>query len=59
MFSKKLKTKEGKSKMASHDGEPFKSDILKYAGIKHHERYEALSEIPQERFDQHIKEILY
>ena len=30
----------GVSKAVPHDGEPFKSDILEEAGIKHHERYE-------------------
>ncbi len=32
--------------MTSHDGESFKEDTLKDAGIKHHERYEAITDIP-------------
>ncbi len=56
-FSKKLPVARGKSKMTSHGGESFKTDTLKEAGIKHHERYEALADIPEEQFEQEIKNI--
>jgi hypothetical protein len=48
-FSKKLDKKQGahwkgKRDKTSHDGESInKIDILKDAGIKHHERYEAIA----------------
>ncbi len=35
--------------MNSHDGESFKTDTLKEAGIKHHERYEEIANIKKDK----------
>lgn len=53
-FSKELPKAQGKYQQTTHDGESDKSQILKNAGIKHHERYEAIADIPEERFEEHI-----
>lgn len=45
-FSKKLPKAQGKYQQTSHDGESDKTKVLKDAGIKHHERYEAIAIIP-------------
>ncbi len=50
-FSKKLPS-IGHRPKASHDGELPKTQILKDAGIKHHERYEAIADIPEEKFEE-------
>ncbi len=55
-FSKELPTKEHRLGQAPHDGEPAKMIILKDAGIKHHERYEAMAELPKEEVERHIAE---
>ena len=52
-----MPTQEQYSKAVPHDGEPFKTDILKEAGIKHHERYEAIASLPEEEFEKHIEKV--
>lgn len=39
----------------SHDGK--KLDILKEAGIQHYERYEAIANLPEKDFEEHIRNI--
>jgi len=55
-FSKELpEAKANQYKVAtSHNG---KLQILKEAGIQHYERYEAIASLPQEKFDEHIKQV--
>lgn len=58
-FSKQLpqnKLKGLKNATSPHDGET-KTSILKQAGIKHHERYESISNLPEEEFEAHIKNV--
>lgn len=47
-FSRELpKTQGNRSDLTSpHDGEKFKTEILKEAGISHPERYEAIASLP-------------
>lgn len=56
-FSKELPRTEKKLGLASHRGELKKTDILKAAGIKHHERYESIANLPEAEFEEHIKEV--
>ncbi len=56
-FSKVLPINKAYSKAAPHDGKSFKSDVLKDAGIKHHEGYEAIAGIPNEVFENHISRV--
>lgn len=56
-FSKELPIGRGKVKMTPHDGESFKTDILKQAGIRHAERYEAIANLPEKDFEEHIKRV--
>lgn len=41
----------------SHDGGTTKTQILKDAGIKHHERFEAIANLPEDLFEQHIEKV--
>ncbi len=42
---------------ASHDGSLSKYGVLKDAGISHHERYEAIANLPEDAFERHINEV--
>jgi len=55
-FSKELPIKQGSRTdlTSSHDG---KKSILKEAGIKHFERYEAIANLPEADFERHITEV--
>jgi hypothetical protein len=55
-FSKELPKEQGKRTdlTSSHDGKKL---ILSDAGIRHHERYEAIADIPEEIFEKHIQEV--
>ena len=58
-FSKQLpqnKLKGLKNRTSSQDG-ATKKDILKQAGIKHHERYESIASLPEELFESHITKV--
>lgn len=56
-FSRELPKEQGSRTdlTSSHDGN--KLSILKDAGIQHYERYEAMAELPQDVFDNHIMKI--
>jgi len=56
-FSKELPIYDKYKKTAPHDGKPFKTDVLKEAGIIHHERYEAIANLPEEEFEREIETI--
>jgi len=56
-FSRELPMQRGKYQQTPHDGESDKLNILKDAGISHHERYETIASIPEEDFENHIQEI--
>jgi len=55
-FSKELPIQKGKYQQTSHDGKSDKSNILKEAGIKHYERYEAMANLPEDVFNKYIEE---
>jgi len=57
-FSKELPVNIGKFNQhsaSSHDG--TKQNILKQAGIKHYERYEAIANLPEDVFEEHIRSV--
>lgn len=56
-FSKELPTQKGTRTdlTSTHNGN--KLNILKEAGIKHHERYEAIASLPDDVFEKHIAEV--
>ena len=60
-FSRELPKEQGDYKKDfSHDGENPKTtklSILKDAGINHHLRYEAIADLPEETFENHIDEV--
>ena len=53
-FSRELPKKQGKYQQTAHDGKSDKTTILEDAGIKHHERYETIAGIPEEKFEEYI-----
>lgn len=54
-FSKDLPTAQGKYQQTVHDEQSDKTSILKDAGIKNYQRYEAIANLPEEAFEEHIK----
>jgi len=57
-FSQQLPKEKSNQYAASHHGEKqTKTSILKSAGIKHHERYESIANLPEKEFEAHIQEV--
>lgn len=56
-FSKELPKGQGKYQQTNHDDKFDKANLLNNAGIKNYQRYEAIADIPEEEFEEHIIEM--
>ena len=59
-FSKELPVQSAfnADKTTHHDRKSFKTSILKDAGVQHYERYEAIANLPEKEFENHIKQVV-
>ena len=56
-FSNELPTQQGKYQQTIHDEQFDKLEVLKTAGINNYQRYEAIANLPEQEFENYIKEV--